>query len=399
MNTPVVTLEEFNELVSAVTALVETDDSFTPNAILALSTGGFPVAAALAKRLDISSRHVVGVAAYKDETGDYHLDDTLVQLQKCKSRTFLVVDDASNRGLLTKKAVQAIEELGGRARSCVLIAWEGGEQPDYVGTTCPGEPPKFFWEPVATNTSPDVPRLTGSPLQLDTANGPLAAQLFSPNGPTGHGVLFIHGWRSDMSSPELLAQALRQIGVTVLTFDLRGHGSSPGNLDTLTRQDFLDDCIAAYDTLAAFPDVQSISIVGSSFGGYLACLLTSVRPVQTLVLRAPANYSDETFSVPQLVTSDALDREGTRLSQTFDDTRSLHCLQNFLGRVLLVVSGRDEIVSADATNAYANAARAQGTLRTERFDDAGHNFDTVTKQRYSQLLVDWFKSEVTGADR
>ncbi|HKX73154.1 MAG TPA: phosphoribosyltransferase [Candidatus Saccharimonadales bacterium] len=146
----VVTLDRFNDLLDAVIGNIQADNWFVPDTILALSTGGFPVAAALAKRLGIASRNVVGLPVYKDEHNDYHLDDRIVSLGDCAGRQILVVDEASNRGLLTGKAVDAVIERGGIAKSCVLIAWEGGVQPDFVAETCSGKPPKFYWEPVAS---------------------------------------------------------------------------------------------------------------------------------------------------------------------------------------------------------------------------------------------------------
>jgi hypoxanthine phosphoribosyltransferase len=142
-NSGIVTLDRFN---------IQADKTFAPDTILALSTGGFPVAAALAKRLGISSRNVVGLPVYKNKDKDYHLDDRIVSLGSCAGRQVLVVDEASNRGQLTRKAVDAVVGLGGIAKSCVkscvLIAWEGGIQPDFVAETCAGRPPKFYWEPI-----------------------------------------------------------------------------------------------------------------------------------------------------------------------------------------------------------------------------------------------------------
>ena len=50
------------------------------------------------------------------------------------------------------------------------------------------------------------------------------------------------------------------------------------------------DLLAAYDFLAALRNVDSdsIAVVGSSYGGYLAALLTALRPVKWLGLRVPA---------------------------------------------------------------------------------------------------------------
>lgn len=142
----IVTFDKYKELLNLVIKKIQTDKEFQPDTILALSIGGFPVAAALAKRLGIKSRNVVGIPVYKDETGDYHLDDTLVSLGDCSNRQVLVVDEASKRGILTQKAVTAVENRGGQAKSCVLIAWKDGIHPDYVAETCVGEPPDFYWE-------------------------------------------------------------------------------------------------------------------------------------------------------------------------------------------------------------------------------------------------------------
>jgi hypoxanthine phosphoribosyltransferase len=148
-NSGIVTLDRFNGLLDIVIGKIQSDEAFDPDTILALSTGGFPVAAALAKRLGIRSRDVVGLPVYKDEDEDYHLDDRIVTLGSCAGRQVLVVDEASNRGQLTRKAVAAVVERGSIAKSCVLIAWEGGIQPDFVAETCAGKPPKFYWEPIA----------------------------------------------------------------------------------------------------------------------------------------------------------------------------------------------------------------------------------------------------------
>jgi hypoxanthine phosphoribosyltransferase len=147
-NSGMVTLERFNVLLEAVIGKIQADETFDPDTILALSTGGFPVAAALAKRLGIRSRNVLGLPIYKDEDVDYHLDDRIVNLGSCAGRQVLVVDEASNRGQLTRKAVEAVVQRSGIAKSCALIAWDGGIQPDYVAETCAGKPPKFYWEPV-----------------------------------------------------------------------------------------------------------------------------------------------------------------------------------------------------------------------------------------------------------
>jgi dipeptidyl aminopeptidase/acylaminoacyl peptidase len=62
----------------------------------------------------------------------------------------------------------------------------------------------------------------------------------------------------------------------------------------VTRQDGLDDVLAAYDYLASQPliDKTAIGVIGTSYGGYLAMLLTAYRPVRWLAMRVPALYPD-----------------------------------------------------------------------------------------------------------
>ncbi len=119
-----VSYEETVKLIRAMVAQIKVSD-FKPDTIVALSIGGFPTAAALAKQLNISGRNVTGLPAYKDKAGNYHLDETLVRLGDFTGCQVLVVDEASRRGLLAKTAVDAIEQHGGVVKSCVL--WLGAE--------------------------------------------------------------------------------------------------------------------------------------------------------------------------------------------------------------------------------------------------------------------------------
>jgi len=139
-------LEKYNELIEVVLQKIKADKTFRPDTILALSTGGFPIAATLSKKLSIKSRYVIGIPVYRDDTDEYRFEDTLLSFGNYSNRQVLIIDDSSKRGLLTKKAVSVVESCGGKAKSCVLISWKEGIQPDYVAEICEGEPPDFFWE-------------------------------------------------------------------------------------------------------------------------------------------------------------------------------------------------------------------------------------------------------------
>ena len=115
------------------------------------------------------------------------------------------------------------------------------------------------------------------------------------------GVLLVHGW--DGSQEQYLARAheIAALGCVCLTFDLRGHARHAAQLQSVSRNDNLRDLLAAYDVLVGHPtvDPESIAIVGSSYGGYLAAIATTVRKVRWLALRAPALYRDSQWEVPK----------------------------------------------------------------------------------------------------
>ena len=59
---------------------------------------------------------------------------------------------------------------------------------------------------------------------------------------------------------------------------MRGHGATVELRDKVTREGNLADVVAAYDRFIAYPLVDRLqSVVGSSYGGYLAAALMGVR--------------------------------------------------------------------------------------------------------------------------
>src|SRR5829696_5785312 len=114
------------------------------------------------------------------------------------------------------------------------------------------------------------------------------------------GVLFVHGWGGDQEQYIARAREIAALGCVCLTIDLRGHAGTDGQRETVTREDNLRDVIAAYDALVGHRavDQAAIAVVGSSYSGYLATVLSSLRPVRWLALRVPALYRDEDWSLP-----------------------------------------------------------------------------------------------------
>src|SRR3982751_558652 len=113
--------------------------------------------------------------------------------------------------------------------------------------------------------------------ELRVENGRIAATLVSP-ATMLPGVLFVHGWGGSQQQYLSRAREVAALGCICLTFDLRGHGRTHAQKEIVSREDNLEDVIAAYDVLVHQPgvDLSSIAVVGSSYGGYLAAILTSL---------------------------------------------------------------------------------------------------------------------------
>ncbi|MGE5504469.1 MAG: alpha/beta fold hydrolase [Actinomycetota bacterium] len=89
------------------------------------------------------------------------------------------------------------------------------------------------------------------------------------------GVVFLHGYHSDMTGGKALAlEALcRAKGYGFLRFDAFGHGSSSGDVDLGTIGRWAADAVAVIDELTEGPQV----LVGSSLGGWIALLAALER--------------------------------------------------------------------------------------------------------------------------
>ncbi|MES2173712.1 MAG: YqiA/YcfP family alpha/beta fold hydrolase [Pseudomonadota bacterium] len=108
------------------------------------------------------------------------------------------------------------------------------------------------------------------------------------------------------------------------------------------------DVIAANDFLVAQEQVDpsAIAVVGTSYGGYLATLLTAERTVNWLALRVPALYPDSHWDVPKaLISRDGINQYRRHFRIGHQD-RALAACEQFVGDVLIVRRCPDRRVRA-----------------------------------------------------
>lgn len=238
-----------------------------------------------------------------------------------------------------------------------------------------------------------------SALHVPVAEDLLAGQLVEPR--TGvPGVLFVHGWAGSQERDKKRARMLARFGFVSLTFDLRGHGGTADRLETVTREDNLDDICAAYDMLAGQTQVDrgSIAMVGSSYGAYLAVLAAARRPVRWLALRVPALYRDEDWQTPKF----ALDRRAIALYRSalvsHEGNLALRQCRSFEGDVLIVESEKDEIVPHPAVASYLTSFIAARSVTYRVIAGADHALsDPESRRSYDQLLSSWLREMIFGA--
>jgi pimeloyl-ACP methyl ester carboxylesterase len=113
-------------------------------------------------------------------------------------------------------------------------------------------------------------------------------------------VVWLGGFNSDMAGTK--AQALADwavaCGRAYVRFDYFGHGESSGEFAEGTITRWREDALAVLDELA----LGEVVLVGSSMGGWIACLAAMARPerVKAMLLIAPAPDITEKLMAPEI---------------------------------------------------------------------------------------------------
>jgi uncharacterized protein len=237
-------------------------------------------------------------------------------------------------------------------------------------------------------------------VQIPVGDARLAGTLLAP-ATTVPGVLFVHGWGGSQEQDLERARAAAALGCMCMTFDLRGHAEHRQHSEIVTREDNLRDLLAAYDLLAGMRGVDrsSIGIVGSSYGGYLAAIATSLRKVRWLALRAPALYKDAEWTKPKRALHADADLAAFRMREVrAEENRALKACAEFRGDVLIVESEHDVIVPHPVIANYVAAFAQAHSLTSRVIKGADHGLaDAESLQAYAALLTNWITEMVKGA--
>lgn len=224
----------------------------------------------------------------------------------------------------------------------------------------------------------------------------LSATLFIPGGNTKSypGVVFYHGRGSNQRGYIPRAEKLAEKGMAVLTLDFRGCGRSPERIEQQTIKKGIEDALAAYDFFStqSVVDKNRVGICGSSYGGYLASIITSNRAVKSLALRAPAVYKDEWINTPLVAIISQKGEAFRNPKLTAQENIAFSSLLNFKGSLLIIESEKDEVIPHQIIEGYWKHTKNIANRRMAILKEASHNLlpGSSPDQQFIKLLIDWF---------
>lgn len=208
-------------------------------------------------------------------------------------------------------------------------------------------------------------------------------------------LLVLIGYSSSKESyHDLVNSLVKNTNMSALVLDYSGHGVSPFSLEDVSpAQNFLE-IIQVFDWLKEIYPDKRITVLGTSYGGFLAVQLTKYRKFDRLVLRVPAIYRPEEFYTKWGVRQKDQEAylKSERAFRTDKEALASHPLlaraSKFQGKTFVVVHENDELVPRQTTDAYIHAFNADSYLAK----GFAHSFMTgpeSEKPKYKQVLADW----------
>lgn len=210
-------------------------------------------------------------------------------------------------------------------------------------------------------------------------------------------VLFIPGWTSSEASYHERAKALTDLEYICLAITLRGHGESSGELSGFSRADHIEDVLVAYDFLIQQKNVDpdNVSVVGASYGGYLAAILAGKRTIKHLALRAPALYENKQLTTPTAQLINDREEEFFKNLQVKDDNLALNGIKEIHGDLLLIESEKDQIIPSFIIGYFKSAADPKTTISHKIIHFSDHQLSKGEwKQEFIDLLVEFFQARI-----
>ncbi|MGE5548231.1 MAG: alpha/beta fold hydrolase [Solirubrobacterales bacterium] len=171
------------------------------------------------------------------------------------------------------------------------------------------------------------------------------------------GVVFLHGFHSDMNGTKALALEAfcADRGQAFLRFDAFGHGASSGTVEDGTIGRWAEDAAFVLDQLTEGPQV----LVGSSFGGWiglLAALRRRDRVAGFMGIAAAPDFTED------LLWREFTDQQRREMAET-GRVALPNCVEPDKPWIVarrFIEEGRDHLLLRDAINLYCPVRLVQG---------------------------------------
>lgn len=190
---------------------------------------------------------------------------------------------------------------------------------------------------------------------------------------------------------ELVTAIVQKSGYSSLVIDYTGHGESPFNLEDLSPAQNFMEVITAYDWLTENHPQKTISVMGTSYGGFMAIQLTKYRSPRKLILRAPAIYSPNSFYTKwKNMNLDEINYGYRTNPKNLIEHPLLTRASKYKGKAYVLTHELDEVCPKSSTTSIAEAFGAK-TWEAKGFVH-GLGKSTFTRKQleeYQGKIVEW----------
>ncbi|QHT46269.1 alpha/beta fold hydrolase [Bacillus sp. SB49] len=174
------------------------------------------------------------------------------------------------------------------------------------------------------------------------------------------GILVSHGFTGTTQSMRPLAEAYGRAGYTVVCPRLKGHGTTPEDMESTSHEDWIQSVMEAFDWLEA--RCEKIFVVGLSMGGTLALYVAGKKKVAGVIpinaaidIPVLENSSSTEERFIEAIGSDIKDPESDELGYDRTPVKSIKELSMLMGKtrdllssihcpIVVFVSREDHVV-------------------------------------------------------
>jgi esterase/lipase len=201
---------------------------------------------------------------------------------------------------------------------------------------------------------------------------PTPFALVTPNSDKSWAVLWLQGWTSSIEGHlEGISRMTQATNTSFAMIDYAGHGNHSIGINESTKQMQLIEVVAAYDELKQH-GYQNIIVIGGSFGGYMAALLGQERELAAIVLRAPAIYPDDEFSLNYSQTKryedDGAYKKFYENNELHSNNRAFQAIKKYQGPVYVLEHELDSIIPPEIPQTYFKNAMHGNYIRIPNTD-------------------------------